>query len=85
MDSGPELELFERPLAIRRQIGDATRAPESLFHLGLVHQVLRGDWDASIPLFQEALSLAEPDGDVHLRGAAPACGLSRPAEGPAAG
>jgi tetratricopeptide (TPR) repeat protein len=42
--------------------------PESLFHLGLLHQVLRGDWDVSIPLFREALSLAEPDGDVHLRG-----------------
>ena len=68
IDSGPELELFERALAIRRQIGDATRVPESLFHLGLVHQVLRGDWDASISLLQEALSLVEPDGDVHLRG-----------------
>lgn len=67
IDSGPELELFERALAIRRQIGDATGVPESLFHLGLVHQVLRGDWDLSIPMFREALSLAEPDGDVHLR------------------
>ena len=39
----------ERAVAIRRQIGDATGVPESLFHLGLVHQVLRGDWDVSIP------------------------------------
>jgi tetratricopeptide (TPR) repeat protein len=68
VDSGPELELFERALAIRRQIGDATQVAESLFHVGLVHQVLRGDWDASLPLFREALSLVEPDGDAHLRG-----------------
>jgi tetratricopeptide (TPR) repeat protein len=68
VDSGPELELFERALAIRRQIGDAAGVPESLFHVGLVHQVLRGDWDISIPLFREALSLAEPGGDAHLRG-----------------
>ena len=68
IDSGPELELFERALAVRRQIGDATGVPESLFHVGLVHQVLRGDWDVSIPLFREGLSLAEPGGDVHLRG-----------------
>ncbi len=42
--------------------------PESLFHVGLVHQVLHGDWDVSIPVFREGLSLAEPDADVHLRG-----------------
>src|SRR5215472_13466427 len=60
IDSGPELELFERALAMRRQIGDATGVPESLFHVGLVHQVLRGDWDLSVPLFGEALSLANP-------------------------
>ena len=66
-DSGPELELFERALALRREIGDEAHVPESLFHLGLVRQVLRADWDGSVPLFREALSLAEPDGDVHLR------------------
>lgn len=67
-DSGLELEQFERALAIRRQLGDETGVPESLFHLGLVHQVLRGDCDVSIPLLREALSLVEPDDDVHLRG-----------------
>jgi tetratricopeptide (TPR) repeat protein len=67
IDSGPELQLFERALALRREIGDETHVPESLFHVGLAHQVMRGDWDGSIPLFREALLLAEPDGDVHLR------------------
>ena len=51
-------------------VRSATRqgVPESLFHVGLVHQVLHGDWDVSIPLFREGLSLAEPDADVHPRG-----------------
>jgi len=67
VDPGPEQELFERALAIRRQIGDQAGVAESLLHLGWVHQVLRGEADVSMPLFREALAFVQPDGDVHVR------------------
>jgi tetratricopeptide (TPR) repeat protein len=67
VDPGPEQELFERALAIRRQLGDRAGVAESLLHLGWAHQVLRGEPDVAIPMFREALALAEPDGDVHVR------------------
>jgi tetratricopeptide (TPR) repeat protein len=67
VDPGAEQALFERALAIRRQIGDEAGVAESLLHLGWVHQVLRGEPDAAIPLFREALALTEPDGDMHVR------------------
>ncbi|MGH2598641.1 MAG: tetratricopeptide repeat protein [Dehalococcoidia bacterium] len=69
IDSGPEHELFDRALAIRRQIGDIEGVAESMFHLGLVYQVLRGDAAAASPYFREALALveAQPDSDVLLR------------------
>ncbi len=67
VDSGPEQELFERALAIRRQLGDSADVAESLLHLGWLHHVLRGQPDVAMPLFREALVLVEPDGDVHVR------------------
>lgn len=69
IDVGPELALFERALDIRRQIGDTEGLPESFFHLGLVHQVLRSDGEAAIPYFREALEMVEahPEADVLLR------------------
>ncbi|MDQ6743276.1 MAG: tetratricopeptide repeat protein [Candidatus Dormibacteraeota bacterium] len=67
VDPAPEQELFERALAIRRQIRDQAGVAESLLHLGWVHQVLRGVADVSMPMFREALALVEPDGDVHVR------------------
>jgi tetratricopeptide (TPR) repeat protein len=69
IDPGPERELFERALAIRRQIGDTEGIAESLFHLGLVEQVLRRDMEAGAPYVGEALALVEslPDSDGLLR------------------
>jgi tetratricopeptide (TPR) repeat protein len=67
IDPGPERELFERGLAIRRELGDPAGVAESLLHLGWVHQVLRNDPGAAMPLFGEALTLAEPDGDADVR------------------
>jgi tetratricopeptide (TPR) repeat protein len=66
-DHGPERACFERALAIRRELGDRDGVAESLLHLGWVHQVLLGDGAAALPLFHEALELAEPDGDPHVR------------------
>jgi tetratricopeptide (TPR) repeat protein len=67
VDPRPERELFERALAIRRQLGDSAGVAESLLHLGWLHHVLCGEPDIAMPLFVEALALVEPDGDVHVR------------------
>ena len=67
IDHGAEQELFERALAIRRELGDTPGLAESLLHLGWVHQVLRNDPAAAMPLFREALALAEPGGDAEVR------------------
>ena len=66
-DSEAEERLFQEALSIRREIGDAAGTAESLFGLGLVHQVLRGDWDTAMPYYREALQLAEKHGDLLLR------------------
>jgi tetratricopeptide (TPR) repeat protein len=67
IDHGPERERFERALAIRRELDDRAGVAESLLHLGWVHQVLFGDGATALPLFREALHLAEPDGNPHVR------------------
>jgi tetratricopeptide (TPR) repeat protein len=69
LDPGPEQELFEQALAMRREFGDTEEIAESLFQLGLVYQVLRRDGYAAAPYFREALSLVEQraGGDTLLR------------------
>jgi tetratricopeptide (TPR) repeat protein len=54
---------------VRRELGDVEGIAESLFQLGLVHQVLRQDLEAGAPCFREALALVErvPDADLLLR------------------
>lgn len=54
-----ELALFQQSLDIRRRIGDLGGVAASLFGTGLTHQVLGRDWATAIPLFREALALAE--------------------------
>ncbi|WP_067504002.1 tetratricopeptide repeat protein [Actinoplanes sp. TFC3] len=66
-DADAEQRLFEQALEIRRDLGDPAAVAESLFGLGLVHQVLRGDWDAAMPNYTEALQLADKHGDLLLR------------------
>ncbi|MEV4702374.1 tetratricopeptide repeat protein [Actinoplanes sp. NPDC049316] len=66
-DADTEQRLFEQALAIRRELDDPAGVAESLFGLGLVHQVLRGDWDTAMPCYHEALELAEQHGDLLLR------------------
>jgi len=67
IDHGLERDQFERALAIRRELGDRAGVAESLLHLGWVHQMLLGDGVTAMPLFREALDLAEPNGDPHVR------------------
>lgn len=67
--SGADAEesLFQQALAIRREIQDLAGVAESLFGVGLVHQVLRRDWEAAMPYFREALALAEEHADALTR------------------
>jgi tetratricopeptide (TPR) repeat protein len=60
IDHGPEQRLFEQALARRRESDDEEGIAESLWQLGLVHQVLRRDNEAGAPLFRDALERAEP-------------------------
>jgi tetratricopeptide (TPR) repeat protein len=69
VDSGPELDLFERALAIRRELDDPEGLAESLWEVGLVHQVLRRDSERAGRYFREALDVVDglPDCDPWLR------------------
>ncbi|MBB5789116.1 tetratricopeptide repeat protein [Jiangella mangrovi] len=62
-----EEALFTEALGLRRSIDDRAGVAESLFGLGLVHQVLRGDWDAAEPYFFEALTEADEHADLLTR------------------
>lgn len=63
VDAASEMDLFEQALATRRKIGDNAGIAESLFGIGLAHQVHRGDWDTAMPIFREAQALAEEHAD----------------------
>jgi tetratricopeptide (TPR) repeat protein len=62
-----EEALFEQALTIQRKIDDQAGAAESLFGIGLVHQVLRQDWNAAMPYYREALPLADQHADAYVR------------------
>ncbi|MFF5294082.1 tetratricopeptide repeat protein [Paractinoplanes globisporus] len=66
-DWAAEERLFQQALAIQREADDPGGAAESLFGLGLVHQVLRGDWATALPFYREALTLAERYADELVR------------------
>jgi hypothetical protein len=66
-DADAEETLFRQALAIRRDIDELAGVAGSLFGVGLVHQVLRRDWDAAMPYFWEALALADQHGDLITR------------------
>lgn len=58
-DAPAEQALFATALEIRREIGDRAGVAQSLFGLGLVHQVLLRDEHAAIPLLREALATGD--------------------------
>jgi tetratricopeptide (TPR) repeat protein len=62
-----EEALFQKALAIQRETGDLAGAAESLFGIGLVHQVLLQNWDAAMPYYREALPLANQYADAYVR------------------
>jgi len=66
-DPDAEEELFQRSLAIRRELGDQAGTAAALFGLGLVHQVLRRDSAAAIRYLREAAELADVHADALVR------------------
>jgi tetratricopeptide (TPR) repeat protein len=66
-DPDAEEALFQRAVDLRRGLGDPAGVAASLFGVGLVRQVLRGDAAGAIGLFREALPLAEEHGDLITR------------------
>ncbi len=65
-DVAHELSLVEQALAIRRDLGRDVETAESVFRVGLVHQLFTGDWDGAARCFAEARTLAEPAGNQWL-------------------
>jgi tetratricopeptide (TPR) repeat protein len=59
-----EMSLFESALEIRKRIGDQRGQAESLFHIGLVHQIVRHDADAALGLFRTSYDVAREVGDI---------------------
>jgi tetratricopeptide (TPR) repeat protein len=62
-----ELELFERSLELAREADDERLESWGRFWVGIVHQVVRGDHDPSLPHFEAAYEWAKVNGDTLLR------------------
>jgi tetratricopeptide (TPR) repeat protein len=59
-----EEEIFQRALAIRRDMSDEPGAALPLFGLGLVEQLFRHDWHGAMGYFRHALELVETSGNA---------------------
>jgi tetratricopeptide (TPR) repeat protein len=62
-----EGRLFERALELARSAGDARLEGESLFWLGLFHQVVREDDASAVPLLEGSYRRAREAGDTRLQ------------------
>ncbi|MEV4220426.1 tetratricopeptide repeat protein [Nonomuraea sp. NPDC049725] len=62
-----ELALVERAAHLYRRLGDVAGEAEALFWMGCVHQVIRGDADSAIPLFEQSLELALKADDLGIQ------------------
>ncbi|MFB4286304.1 tetratricopeptide repeat protein [Nonomuraea sp. ATR24] len=62
-----ELALMERAAHLYRRLGDVAGEAEALFWMGCVHQVIRGDADSAIPLFEQSLELALKADDLGIQ------------------
>ena len=58
-----ELVLFQRAAELYHARADARGEGESLFWVGIVHQVIRDDTDTAIPFFHRSYELALQAGD----------------------
>ncbi|WP_329084908.1 tetratricopeptide repeat protein [Streptosporangium sp. NBC_01469] len=58
-----EPALFERAVELYRTLGDLRGEGESLFWVGIFHQVVRGDHETAVPIFERSHELAARAGD----------------------
>jgi tetratricopeptide (TPR) repeat protein len=58
-----EPALFERAADLYRKLGDVRGEAESLFWIGVYHQVVREDGDAALPALERSHALAAEAGD----------------------
>ena len=58
-----DLALFERAVRLYRMLGDARGEGETLFWVGVFHQVIRHDDGTSVPALKRSLELATQVGD----------------------
>ena len=69
-DIAAEERLFRQALTAWQEADADAASAHSLFGLGLVYQVLHGDWSTAMPYYWQALDLAyarESDADLYLR------------------
>jgi tetratricopeptide (TPR) repeat protein len=65
-----EERLFRQALATWHSVGQRAATAQALFGLGLVYQVLHGDWTSAMPYFWQAFELVDAndaDTDLYLR------------------
>jgi len=65
-DADAEEAFFQRALGLHLEADDIPGSAQSLFGIGLVSQVLRGDWVSAVPHFRQALTIVEEDAGVDL-------------------
>ena len=53
-----EMDFFKLGLDLRKEHGSSSHIAESVFHIGLVHDVVRQEYDKALPYHQEAYKLA---------------------------
>ncbi|MCW2877639.1 MAG: hypothetical protein JWQ95_1739 [Sphaerisporangium sp.] len=58
-----ELALFERAAQLYQVLGDVRGEAESLFWVGIFHQVVRHDNDLAVPVLERSCELATKAGD----------------------
>lgn len=58
-----ELDFFQRGLELRQKDGTRSQIAESIFHVGLVHDVIRRDYETALKYHQEAYDLAHEAND----------------------
>ena len=69
-DIAAEERLFRQALTAWQEADADAASAHALFGLGLVYQVLHGDWSTAMPYYWQALDLAyarESDADLYLR------------------
>jgi hypothetical protein len=69
-DIAAEERLFRQALTAWQEADAGAASAHSLFGLGLVYQVLHGDWSTAMPYYWQALDLAyapQSDADPYLR------------------